>query len=166
MLRNLQIAAMPLRLIALLASLWAASPANAVEQGSAASSSANRQLSGLDAAQANALIGRLQDAQRRLSAGEQLFFELLAGAPASYPMTEMPPRRAFLDMAFERAVIIERVPTSNRLWQPYRLVIASNGPGQLIWDIEVVLGFGDDIERVTMIYRPPPPATPPPPPRQ
>ena len=119
--------------------------------------SASPSLRGLSAAEADELIDKLQDLQRRLRRGENLVFELLSGAPAFYPMTTVSPREAFLRMNFDEAGFIERVQTDNRLWQPYRLVFAPNGPGRTIWDVEVVLGINGDAERVTMIYRPPPP---------
>jgi hypothetical protein len=153
----MQIAAMRLRLIALLASFWVAAPAYAVAgQGSGTPAPAAARLSGLDNAEAARLIGILQEAQRRLRMGEQLFFDLLSGAPASYRETEISPRRAFLDMAFENALIIERHQSRNRLRQPYRLTI-SRAWGEVYWDVEVVLGFEGNIERVEMVFRPPPP---------
>jgi hypothetical protein len=116
-----------------------------------------RQLRGLSAEEATALIAKLEDAQRRLKTGEPQSFELLAGSIASYDMTETAPRDAFLQVPFKEAWNIERVRTDNRLWQPYRLSYAPNGLGQLYWDIEVVLGFNGDIQRVLMTYKPPAP---------
>lgn len=72
-------------------------------------------------------------------------------------MTEVSPREAFLQVPFKKVWNIERGRTDNSLWQPYRLSYAPNGLGQLYWDIEVVLGFYGDIERVLMIYKPPAP---------
>ena len=115
------------------------------------------QLRGLSSAEAEALIRNLQQLQTRLRNGKDLFFELLSGAPASYPMTTVSPREAFLRMPFESAVSIERVQTTNQLWQPYKLFFAPNGPGQSVWDVEVVLGFHGQVERVQMIYKPPAP---------
>ena len=116
-----------------------------------------RQLRGLDAGQANALIAKLEEAQRRLRAGEFQSFELLAGSIASYDKTKLSPRDAFLQVPFKNVWDIERVRTDHRLWQPHRLAYAPDGLGQLYWDIEVVLGFNGDIERVLMIYKPPAP---------
>ena len=116
-----------------------------------------RQLSGLSADEATALIAKVEDAQRRLRAGEFQSFELLAGSIASYGMTEVSPRDAFLQVSFEKVWNVERVGTDNRLWQPYRLAYAPSGLGQLYWDIEVVLGINGDIQRVLMIYKPPAP---------
>jgi hypothetical protein len=115
------------------------------------------QLRGLSAEEAIALISKLDDAQRRLRAGEFQSFELLAGSVASYDMAKVSPRDAFLQVPFGNVWNIERVRTDNRLWQPYRLAYAPNGLGQLYWDIEVVLGVNDNIERVLMIYKPPAP---------
>src|SRR4030095_854306 len=116
-----------------------------------------RQLRGLSAEEATALIAKLEDAQRRLKAGEPQSFEVLAGSIASYEMTNSPPRGAFLQVPFKEVWNIERVRTDNRLWQPYRLAYAPNGLGQLYWDIEVVLGINGDIQRVLMTYKPPAP---------
>ena len=114
-------------------------------------------LQAIGADEAAALIETLRDLQRRLRAGETLTFELLSGAPASYPTTETSPRAAFLALPLDNVFSVERVPTDNRLWRPHRLVIAPDGPGRLIWNVEVVLGITGNIERVQMVHRPPPP---------
>ena len=119
--------------------------------------SVDRQLRGLSAAEADALLDKLQNLQRRLRSGESLYFELLSGAPASYPATSVSPRDAFLQMSFERPLIVERVRTDNRLWQPYKLMFLPDGPGRLVWDVEVVLGITGDVERVTMLHTSPAP---------
>ena len=118
---------------------------------------AEPRLRGLNAEEASTLVAKLKDAQRRLRAGEFLPFELLAGSIASYDMTKSAPREVFLRVPFDDVWVIERVRTDNRLWQPYRLAYAPNGLGELYWDIEVVLGFYDNIERVLMVYKPPAP---------
>lgn len=115
------------------------------------------QLSGVTAAEAGALVGKLQDLQARLRRGEALVFELLAGAPASWPTTEIPPRALFLQARFDRVHAVDRVATDNRLWQPYRLALRPERPGQPVWDVEIVLGVNGDVERVEMVYRPAPP---------
>ena len=118
---------------------------------------AKRQLSGLTAEEAIALLAKLEDAQRRLKAGQFQPFELLAGSIASYDETKVTPREAFLKVPFQQVWNIERVGTDNPGWQPYKLAYAPNGLGQLYWDIEVVLGFDGNIERVLMVYKPPAP---------
>lgn len=118
---------------------------------------AKRQLNGLTADEAHALIAKLEDAQRRMRAGEFQPFELLAGSIASYDMVKAAPRDVFLQVPFEKVWNIERGSTDNSLWQPYRLAYAPNGLGQLYWDIEVVLGVSGDLERVLMIYKGPAP---------
>ena len=60
-------------------------------------------------------------------------------------------------MPFEKARSIERVRTDNPLWQPYKLVVAPNGPGELIWEVEVVLDYYGEVQRVKMVYKPPAP---------
>mgnify|MGYP003386997037 CR=1 FL=1 len=116
-----------------------------------------RQLSGLNAEEATALIAQLEDAQRRLRAGEFQGFELLAGSIASYDMTEVAPRDAFLGVRFNEVWEVKKLRTDTRLWQPYRLAYAPNGLGQLYWDIEVVRGTNDSIQRVLMTYKAPAP---------
>ena len=118
---------------------------------------AARQLSGLGAEEAAALLAKLEEAQRRLKAGEFQSFQLLAGSLASYDMTKTSPRDAFLGVPFEKVWNIERVRTSNRLWQPYRLSYAPDGLGEPYWEIEAVLGSAGNIERVLMVYKPPAP---------
>jgi hypothetical protein len=117
-------------------------------------------LQGLSSAEADQLIAKLQELQRKLRGGEPVVFELLSGAPAYYPMTKVSPREAFLAMPFHQAFIIERVRTNDRLWQPYRITIRpplAPGEDQVIWKIEVILGVNDHVERVEMVYRPPAP---------
>jgi len=117
------------------------------------SAAATPRLTGLTADEAHALIERLGNLQRRLRAGEPVFFRLLSGAPASYPMTNVSPRQAFLALRFQNAFSIERVRTDNRLWQPFRLAIVE-GPNRPIWNVEVVLGLNGDVERVELLYEP------------
>ena len=119
---------------------------------------ATRQLRGLGAEEAAALLARAEDAQRRLRAGEFQPFELLAGAVASSEMTRVSPRDAFLEVRFDQVWDIEKRVTDNPLWQPYRLAYAPDGLGRLYWDIEIVLGINGDIERVLMVYKAPAPS--------
>jgi hypothetical protein len=72
-------------------------------------------------------------------------------------MANVSPRDAFLSIPFRKVWNIERLPSDNRLWQPYRLSYAPNGLGQLFWEIEIALGFNGDLERVLMNYKPPAP---------
>ncbi|MEO5773032.1 MAG: hypothetical protein ABIQ32_02800 [Sphingomicrobium sp.] len=118
---------------------------------------AKRQLGGLSATEASALLAKVKEAQNRLRGGEFLPFELLAGSLASYEATKVSPRDAFLAVPFDEVLAIQRVRTDNLLWQPYKLAYAPKGLGQLYWDIEVVLGINGNIERVLMIYKPPAP---------
>ena len=117
-----------------------------------------RGLQDLNCSEATALISQLKDVQRSLKAGGRLTFHLLSGAPASNPMTKISPREAFLRMPFEKAFIVHRVKTDNRLWRPYKIAIKPVGTGRFIWRVEVVRGFSDNLERVEMFYGPPPPA--------
>ena len=116
-----------------------------------------RQLQGLSDEEADSLISKLEAAQGQLDKGEFQSFALLSGSIASYRAALIPPREAFLSTRFADVWNIERLETDTRLWNPYRLSYAPNGLGQLYWDIEVVLGFNGDIEKVTMLYRPPAP---------
>lgn len=115
------------------------------------------QAQNLSCAEATELIEQLKDAQSKLKAGEKLYFELLSGAPALDPMTKVSPRDAFLRMPFERAFIIKRVETDNRLWQPYKIAVRPTGSNGSIWDIEAVRGFSGEIQQVRMRYGSPPP---------
>ncbi|HYC98088.1 hypothetical protein [Brevundimonas sp.] len=103
------------------------------------------------------LIAKIQEAQTDLRSGARLYFQLLSGAPAAYPMTAMSPRDAFLNASFDQPASMLRQPTDNPSWRPYRLTLTPNGVGNLLWDVEVVLGFNGQIERIEMFYRYPPP---------
>lgn len=118
---------------------------------------AQPQLRGLTAEEAAALIAKVADAQAKLKNKEQVVFELLSGAPAFYPMTRTSPRDAFLRLPLAKSFSVERKATDNKLWQPYRLIVLPDGPGKLLWDVEVVLGINGQIERIEMLYRPPAP---------
>jgi hypothetical protein len=114
-------------------------------------------LQGLSATDAQKVIGTLVAAQGKVRAGDKVYFELLSGAPASYDATLLPPRQAFLKMRFEKPDVIERVEPPNSLWQPYRLTYFGKKDDELMWEVEVVLGFDGYLERVQMLYKPPPP---------
>ena len=116
-----------------------------------------RQLSGLNAEEASALVAQLENAQRQLRAGEFQGFELVAGSIASYDAARITPRDAFLQVRFNEVWAITRGRTDNRLWRPYRLSYSPNGLGRLYWDIEVALGINGNLQRVLMIYQAPAP---------
>lgn len=118
---------------------------------------AQQQLRGLTAEDAAALIAKVADAQSKLKNNEQVVFELLSGAPASYPMTRTPPRDAFLGLPLAKILSVERKTSANKLWQPYRIIVLPEGPGKLLWNVEVVLGINGQIQRIAMLYRPPAP---------
>ncbi len=127
------------------------------KKGSSIPAPQPRQVRGLNAEEAVAVIGKLEDAQRLIKTGKFQRFELLAGSIASYDMVKVSPRDAFLKIPFKEVWDIEKVRTDNRLWQPYKLAYAPNGLGQLYWDIEVVIGNDGNIERVMMTYKSPAP---------
>ena len=129
----------------------------ALAQPAPANVAAQPQLRGLTAEEAAALIAKVADAQSRLRKKEQVVFELLSGAPTFYPMTSTAPRDAFLRLPLAKTFSVERKATDNKLWQPYRLIVLPDGPGKLLWDVEVVLGINGQIERIEMLYRPPAP---------
>jgi hypothetical protein len=103
------------------------------------------------------LIARIQEAQTSLRSGVPVYFQLLSGATASNPMTTTSPRDAFLNVSFDQPFSMERWPSDNPGWRPYRLTLTPNGVGNLLWDVYVVLGFNGQIERIEMFYRPPHP---------
>jgi hypothetical protein len=127
------------------------------EEPSAISAPSTRQLRGITAEEVSALITKLEVAQQRLKAGEFVAFELLAGSIASYEMSTVSPREAFLQVPFEKVWQVERVPSDNPLWQPYELAYAPDGLGKPYWEIEVVLGANGAIQRVLILYKPPAP---------
>lgn len=119
---------------------------------------AERQHIGLSRGEAAALLAKLEDAQRRLNAGEFQAFALLAGSVASYPQATQSPRTVFLEVPFQNVWNIERIKSGDRFLRTFRLAYAPQGLGKPYWDIEVVLGGNDAIERVQMFYRPPAPS--------
>jgi hypothetical protein len=113
-------------------------------------------LDGLDQGEARALLARLQAAQADVRTGKRLTFELLSGAPVSYPAVQVPPRRAFLAMRFDHPWSIQRLAKTGA-WQPYELRYFPPGPNRLMWKVTVVLGVAGEIERLEMLYTAPPP---------
>ena len=115
------------------------------------------QLRGVTLADAEEVIAKVIEGQSKLRSGEEAYFHLLSGAPASYPMTTTSPRDAFLAADFRQPFSVERLPPANSSWKPYRLILTPNGVGNLLWEVEVVLGFYGQIEKVEMLYRLPHP---------
>ena len=143
------------RLIAIAATALLLAPAT-FAQPTAINVAAQPQLRGLTAEEAAALIAKVADAQSRLRKKEQVVFELLSGAPTFYPMTRTTPRDAFIRLPLAKTFSVERKATDIKR-QPYRLIVLPDGPGKLLWDVEVVLGINGQIERIEMLYRPPAP---------
>lgn len=106
--------------------------------------------------EAGTLIAKLVDAQSRIKAGENLTFELLSGAPASYPATKISPRQSFLAMSFGKPYAVERLPTTG-LWQHYQLTYFPPKPDALMWKVDVTTGQLAELVRVEMLYTAPPP---------
>ncbi|WP_267395712.1 MULTISPECIES: hypothetical protein [unclassified Sphingomonas] len=110
----------------------------------------------ITSADAAILIAKLKNAQIRIKAGENLTFELVAGAPAFYPATEVAPRRSFLAMDFGRPYAVEQLPSTG-LWQHYELTYFPPGPDTLMWKVNVTTGQLAELVRVEMLYKAPPP---------
>lgn len=108
--------------------------------------------------EAKALIASLQYAQLKLAASEATWFDLYLGAPASYDVTDITPRAAFLKMQFDRAFLITRVGQSKPLPETYRIVISPHGNGELIWQITINTNADHGtLNKVEMYYGPPAP---------
>ncbi len=127
------------------------------QTGIAYAAPVKQQLIGFSAAEASVLLIKLQEAQSHLKDGELQYFELLAGSFASHEATLISPREAFLAVPFDEVWLIRRLRSDNRFWQPYKLSYAPEGLGQIYWDIEVVLGSNENIERVLMVCKVPAP---------
>lgn len=109
----------------------------------------------LTQADAARIIATVKDAQESLRRDEKLYFELLSGAPASYAQTQITPRDAFLALSFDAPFSMENKSTGNRLWQPYRLEIT--GEHSLVWQVDVILGVSNRLQRIEILARPPHP---------
>jgi hypothetical protein len=59
--------------------------------------------------------------------------------------------------ALRKARRVGRLEAPNSLWRPFRLTNFGKQGNQLMWEVEVVLGYEDRLERVEMLYKPPPP---------
>src|SRR4051812_4275936 len=148
----------PASLAFLVAGLWLALPDPAAAQAprGIAPAAAPARLEGLTEAQAAQLIGTLREAQRGLRAGEKLYFDLLSGAPASYDMTKVSPREAFLGLDLGQLFSIARLDRNRVALDTYRVTVQPERGG-LLWDVEIRLGSSGNLERVEMFYRPPAP---------
>jgi hypothetical protein len=109
---------------------------------------------GLTQADADTIIATVKDAQEKLRNGENVYFELLSGAPASYDQTRIAPRDAFLALSFDAPFSLSKL-AGDRLWQPYRFEIT--GDQSLVSQVDVILGSGDRLERIEILTRPPHP---------
>lgn len=106
--------------------------------------------------EAGALIAKLEDAQSRIKVGENLTFELLSGAPASYLATKISPRQSFLALSFGQPYAVERLPATG-LWQHYQLTYFPPESNALMWKVDVTTGQLAELVRVEMLYTAPPP---------
>lgn len=136
--------------------LLALAPLPVQAQGQRPAMPADTQLQGVSRETAQDLIGKLEAAQAALRQGRALTFALLAGAPASYEQAKVAPRDAFLGLSFTRPFAI-RAQEDRAGRKVYQVELLPNGPGQIVCDVEVVLGFGGQIERIEIFYRPPAP---------
>lgn len=115
---------------------------------------------GISASEADKLIAEIQELQRQVKSGEAPPSGLLSGGSISTSAVKIAPEEIFVNMPFDRAFIIEREEPVNRFWRPYSIVVRpkiATTDRNLIWEIEVVLGANDKIERVEMSYKPAPP---------
>ncbi|OQW72784.1 MAG: hypothetical protein BVN33_11465 [Proteobacteria bacterium ST_bin13] len=131
--------------------------AQSVPVATASAAPTKPHLQGLTEEEAATLVRKLEDAQRRMTANAFVSFDLLAGSMASNAATKISPRKAFLDLPFQKVWSLTRIPTDNRLWQPFRLTYFPEGLGKWYWEIEVVLENDRNIQRVTLLYKFPAP---------
>jgi hypothetical protein len=124
-------------------------------QASAQTATVTQLRGRLTQADADKVIAAVKDGQAKLRRGESVVFELLSGAPASYDEARITPRDVFLALSFDTPFSIENRSTGNKLWQPYRFEL--KGERSLVWQVDVVLGFYDNLERVEILARPPHP---------
>ncbi|MGR4864060.1 hypothetical protein [Caulobacter sp. LARHSG274] len=144
--------------MAILVSTALSAPSQAAEeQTTARGRTAATQLEGVTRQAAEDLIGKLETAQKDLRQRNDLTFALLSGAPAFYKQARLSPRDAFLDISFARPFSLKKLPADNANWMPYRIEILPDGPGRIVCDVDVILGFNGQIERVQLYYRQPDP---------
>lgn len=143
--------------LGLLASMTLSTPGRAdVAPGTPADAVATR-LEGLSQAEAQGLIDKLQGAQSDLRQRDGLTFDLLSGAPASYRQARLSPRDAFLGVSFAHPYLVRKLSPDKTGRQAYLVELLPNGFGRIVCDVEVVLGFDAQIQRVQLYYGPPAP---------
>ena len=116
-----------------------------------------RQLTRISAADADALISKLKEAQTGLRNGKSVDLLLMSGSLADLDAAKLFPRDAFLKIPFGEVWHIERLTTGTQRSRQFKLAYAPKGLGQLYWNIEVIYNIDGRIARVTMTYEPPAP---------
>ncbi|WP_445191829.1 hypothetical protein ACT009_14820 [Sphingomonas sp. Tas61C01] len=115
-------------------------------------------LDGLTQIERDTLIGKLQMAQSQLRSRAKLTFELVSGGPAFYDVTAISPRRAFIEMSFDKPYSIKREADGVDR-QNYELIYFPPGANSLMWKVRVAVAKfePEDLQRVELIYTAPPP---------
>jgi hypothetical protein len=111
---------------------------------------------GVERAEAERLIATLTAAQRAVASG-QAWFHLSAGAPAAYRENAVGAREHFLALDWRDLRVIAPLDAGIAYSRGYRLSVVPAKPGNLYWEVRIVLSASGDIERIDMAYGPLPP---------
>lgn len=148
-----------LRLVAfasLLSVAIAAVPATARSQDDAPA----EYLTAIDADEAARVLEAVRSEQAKLANGEDAYFDLYSGAPASYAQSSVSPRDTFLNLDFSDVYHIRRESPPGEPVQRYEITIIPDVPDSPVWEIEVLIGWANrkaPVERITIFYTLPPP---------
>ncbi len=117
-------------------------------------------LLSLDEGEASRVLDALRSEQEKLTNGEDTYFDLYSGAPASYDQNRIGPRDAFVDLDLGNVWQIERKSPKGEVFPVYKITLVPDGANAPIWTIEVKMTWPRDVTRiieVTMFYGPPAP---------
>lgn len=117
-----------------------------------------RQLTNVTPEAAERLIRQLEGAQRRMKTGQPPGFTISTISVDTTEPHGATPHDVFLNMPFRAVWLVQRTSKGNPMWESYHLAYTPHPRVRWIWDIEVNVGYKDDIQSVVMDYRVPAPS--------